>query len=71
MNKIELKDVVNEVREFSLKNFPATPELRALENIFEEMVFGEITIKIIDGKIESMQVTHNYKPIVDKENEMV
>ena len=73
MQKIKLEDVAIEVAEFGIDSFSKeTVPMEDLKNVFQRVKFGEITLKIVNGEIESMQVVHNYKPIrFDKDGEIV
>jgi hypothetical protein len=48
-------------------------QLKELKGIFEEMSYGTIEIDVVDGEIENIRVTRNYKPIalVDEEEKIV
>lgn len=64
MRKPQLKEVVFEVVELGESNFPNSMKLQGLEEIFEKLKFGEIVIKVINGEVEAIQVTHHYKPMI-------
>ncbi len=62
--KLKAKDIALEAVEMVKQEFPTSqPSLQEIKNIFSEVSFGEITFKIINGEIESIQVTKNYRPI--------
>lgn len=67
MRKPRLSEVVYEVVEFGEGNFPNTTKFQGLEEIFEKLKFGEVVIKVIGGEVESVQVTHHYKPMILEE----
>lgn len=67
MGKPKLKEVIYEVVELGKDNFPDSIEFQGLEEIFEKLKYGEIVLKVIDGEVESIQVTHHYKPMVLEE----
>ena len=72
MQKPKLSNLLHEVIELGEENFPDSEEWVELKNVFEHLNFGEITLKIINGDIESIKVTHHYKPIVvDKKEKIV
>lgn len=67
MRKPKLSEVVYEIVELGEGNFPNSTKFQGLEEIFEKLKFGEIIIKVIGGEVESVQVTHHYKPMVSEE----
>lgn len=71
MNKLRFNEFIHEVIELGEDNFPSSVEWVELKNVFEHLSYGEVLIKIIDGDIESIRVTHHYKPIVVDKNEKV
>ena len=64
MKKPKLNEVVYEVVELGESSFPSSVKLQDLDKIFEKLKFGEVVIKVINGEIESIQVTHHYKPAI-------
>lgn len=64
MKKPKLNEVVYEVIELGESSFPSSVKLQDLDRIFEKLKFGEVVIKVINGEIESIQVTHHYKPVI-------
>jgi|GEM_PF-2510020 hypothetical protein len=64
MKKPKLNEVVYEVVELGESSFPSSVKLQDLDKIFEKLKFGEVVIKVINGEIESIQVTHHYKPVI-------
>jgi len=64
MKKPKLNEVVYEVIELGESSFPSSVKLQDLDKIFEKLKFGEVVIKVINGEIESIQVTHHYKPVI-------
>lgn len=64
MKKPKLNEVVYEVVELGESSFPSSVKLQDLDRIFEKLKFGEVVIKVINGEIESIQVTHHYKPVI-------
>ena len=64
MKKPRLSEIVYEVVEMGEENFPNSTKLQGLEDIFEKLKFGEVVIKVINGEVESIQVTHHYKPVI-------
>jgi len=67
MRKPKLSEIVYEVVEMGEGNFPNSTKFQGLRDIFEKLKFGEIIIKVINGEVEAIQVTHHYKPIVSDE----
>ena len=67
MKKPKLSEIVYEVVEMGEDAFPNSTKFHGLEDIFKKLKFGEIVIKVINGEVESIQVTHHYKPIVSEE----
>lgn len=66
--KPKIKDLLYEVVELGEESFPDSGEWVELKSVFEHLAYGEVLLKIINGEIESIRVTHHYKPIVvDKE----
>lgn len=59
-----LSEIVYEVVEMGEENFPNSTKLQGLKDIFEKLKFGEVVIKVINGEVESIQVTHHYKPVI-------
>lgn len=75
MRKPKLSEIVYEIVEMGEGSFPNSTKTQGLRDIFEKLKFGEVTIKVINGEVESIQVTHHYKPTVvdetiDNEEEM-
>ena len=64
MKKPRLSEVVYEVVELGETSFPSSAKLQDLDKLFQKLRFGEVVIKVIDGEIESIQVTHHYKPVI-------
>ena len=60
-NKLDVANSTDVV--FDLIDRFGTDAVRVMSDIFEEVEFGEIRIKVVKGQIESMQVIHNYQPI--------
>ena len=64
MSKPKLREIVYEIVEMGEENFPNSTKLQGLEDIFEKLRFGEVVIKVINGEVEAIQVTHHYKPVI-------
>jgi len=64
--KIQLNEATEAIVGMAEDVFNQDMPLKDLRNIFQEMNYGEIVIKVIKGKIESIHETRHYKPIVDK-----
>lgn len=64
MRKPKLKEIAYEVIEIGEGNFPNSVKFQGLDKIFEKLKFGEVVIKVINGEVESIQVTHHYKPVI-------
>jgi hypothetical protein len=76
MRKPKLSEIAFEVIEIGEDSFPDSTKLEDLEGLFKKLRFGEVVIKVIDGNVESIQVTHHYKPMIsdeklDKEEEVL
>lgn len=67
MKKPKLNEVVCEVVELGEESFPGSVKYQSLNDLFEKLKFGEILIKVINGEIESIRVTHHYKPVIPEE----
>ena len=67
MRKPSLNEIVYEIVELGEGNFPNSTKFQGLEDIFEKLKFGEIVIKVINGEVEAIQVTHHYKPLIAEE----
>ena len=64
IQKPKLNEVVYEVVELGEKAFPSSAKLQDLDKLFQKLRFGEVVIKVINGEIEAIQVTHHYKPAI-------
>lgn len=64
MRKPKLSEVVYEVVELGESSFPSSAKLQDLDRLFQKLRFGEVVIKVVDGEIEAIQVTHHYKPVI-------
>ena len=49
--------------EMGQDEFASSGSVDSLQNILEELEFGEIVITVVHGKVETMRITHTYKPI--------
>ena len=65
MTKLNLNKTVAEITELAQREFQDS-KVKELRNVFEEVSYGEITIKVVDGEIEWIRVLKNYKPLIDK-----
>jgi hypothetical protein len=65
MEKIKLSNATEAVIEMAEKEFKEI-SLKELRNVFQEITWGTIEITIVEGDIENIKITKNYKPLVDK-----
>lgn len=65
-SKPTLKNIVHETVELGKESFPDSMEFSDIEGIYEKLRFGEVVIKVIGGQVESIQVTHHYKPVLSE-----
>lgn len=56
----DLKEVSNGIVEFAESEFEA-PTAAELSNIVTQLDFGEVLLKVVKGKIQTMSVTKHYK----------
>jgi hypothetical protein len=71
--KIKISKATEAIFEMAKEEFVKKIQLKELKGIFEEMSYGTIEIDVVDGEIENIRVTRNYKPIalVDEEEKIV
>lgn len=71
--KIKISKATEAIFEMAKEEFAKKIQLKELKGIFEEMSYGTIEIDVVDGEIENIRVTRNYKPIalVDEEEKIV
>lgn len=65
-SKPKLTDIVHETVELGRETFPDSLGFQDIEGIYEKLRFGEVVIKVINGQVESIQVTHHYKPVISE-----
>ncbi len=68
MEKVKLSNATEAVIEMAEKEFNEV-SLKELRNVFKEVSWGTVELTIVEGDIENIKVTKNYKPLVDKEPE--
>jgi hypothetical protein len=65
MEKVKLSSATEAVIEMAQKEFKEV-SLKELRNVFKEVSWGTVEITIVEGEIENIKITKNYKPLVDK-----
>ncbi len=65
MEKVKLSNATEAVIEMAQKEFKEV-SLKELRNVFKEVSWGTVEITIVEGEIENIKITKNYKPLVDK-----
>ena len=65
MEKVKLSNATEAVIEMAQKEFKEV-SLKELRNVFREVSWGTVEITIVEGEIENIKITKNYKPLVDK-----
>ena len=60
-NKLDIADSADVV--IDLVDRFGSDAVIAMSDLFEELEYGEIRIKVVKSQVESIQVIHNYQPI--------
>lgn len=61
--KIQVKNSAEAMMEMATNEFPTGDELIELKNIFKRLTWGTVEITVVEGEIENVRITKNYKPV--------
>lgn len=60
-NRPDLNEIPNAVVELAESEFIAPTAAEQLSNVLTQLDFGEVLLKVVKGKIQTMSITKHYK----------
>ena len=61
--KIRLNKSAESMLDFAKEEFSEDGRLSEMKDLFGELSYGSIIIKVVKGEIETVRVVKNYKPL--------
>lgn len=65
MEKVKLSETAEAITELAQGEFKEV-QIKELRNVFKEVSWGVIKIRVADGNIDTIEISKTYKPVVDK-----
>lgn len=60
--KAKLSSSIQATAELAREEFSNPETLIELNNIFKDLAWGTVEITVVEGEIENIKITRNYKP---------
>lgn len=63
LKKAKLSNSIQATMEMVEEEFPKAESLVELKNVFKGLNWGTVEITVVEGEIENIRITKNYKPL--------
>lgn len=63
LKKAKLSSSIQATTEMARDEFSSPETLIELKNIFKDLNWGTVEITVVEGEIENIKITRNYKPL--------